>query len=233
MAFPIPFGVLPDGTAVEQYTLRAGALSCDIITYGGALRALRVPGRDGRSVDVLLGFDTLEDYRRQDKYIGALIGRFANRIGGSRFTLDGTDYALTANDGPKNHLHGGPVGFDKQVWAVESAAENALTLALFSPDGQEHYPGNLSVRVTYTLKEDGLTIDYRAESDRDTVCSLTNHAYFNLAGHGSGPVLDQMIRIFADRYTPTDSASIPTGVIAPVDGTPMDLRRLTAIGAHH
>lgn len=227
----IPFGTMPDGTAVEQFTLRAGPLECDILTYGGALRSLRVPDRTGDPVDVLLGFDTLEDYRKQDKYIGALIGRFANRIGASRFTLDGVEYPLYSNDGP-NHLHGGQTGFDKQVWTVEDASEQSLTLSLYSPDGQENYPGNLSVRVTYTLVEDGLTIDYQAESDRDTLCNLTNHAYFNLAGHGSGPVSGQEIQLLADRYTPTDERSIPTGEIAPVEGTPMDLRQPTAMGAH-
>ena len=227
-----PFGVMPDGTVVDQYTLRAGKLSCSIITYGGALRALRVPDRNGEMVDVVLGFDTLEDYRKQDKYIGALIGRFANRIGESRFTLDGHDYVLANNDGPKNHLHGGAVGFDKQVWNVQSVEENTLTLTLFSPDGQENYPGNLSVQVTYTLSEDGLRIDYRAESDRATPCNLTNHAYFNLAGDSSGPVTDQVIQLFADCYTPADSGSIPTGMIVPVEGTPMDLRKPTVIGTH-
>lgn len=225
------FGAMPDGTAVEQYTLKAGKLECDILTYGGALRSLRVPDRDGNTVDVLLGFDTLEDYQKQDKYIGALIGRYANRIGGSRFALDGVEYHLAANDGA-NHLHGGPAGFDKQVWSVERAARQSLTLSLFSPDGQENYPGNLTVRVVYTLEQSGLTIDYQAQSDRDTLCNLTNHAYFNLGGHASGPVSAQEIRIFADRYTPTDAGSIPTGEIAPVDGTPMDLRQSTAMGAH-
>lgn len=227
----IPFGTMPDGTAVKQYTLRAGDLACDIITYGGALRSLRVPDRDGNAVDVLLGFDTLEDYRKQDKYIGALIGRFANRIGGSRFVLNGTEYDLAANDGI-HHLHGGAAGFDKQVWTVEKAAGGELTLTLFSPDGQENYPGNLSVRVTYTLSTEGLTIDYRAHSDRDTLCNLTNHAYFNLAGHASGMVSDQEIQIFADRYTPTDAGSIPTGELDPVAGTPMDLRLPAAMAAH-
>ncbi len=226
-----PFGTMPDGAAVEQYTLRAGALCCEVLTYGGALRSLRVPDRNGNSVDILLGFDTLEDYRRQDKYIGALIGRFANRIGGGRFTLNGTEYHLAVNDGP-NHLHGGSVGFDKRVWTVEEAGEDRLTLTLFSPDGEENYPGNLSARVTYALTAEGLSIDYQAETDKDTLCSLTNHAYFNLAGHASGPVLDQRIQLFAGRYTPTDSDSIPTGAIDPVEGTPMDLRELTAIGEH-
>ncbi|WP_312941242.1 aldose epimerase family protein, partial [Oscillibacter sp.] len=206
-----------------------GALSCDILTYGGALRSLRVPDRSGSIVDVILGFDTLEDYRRQDKYIGALIGRFANRIGGAAFELDGTNYPLFANDG-ENHLHGGMTGFDKQVWTVEKASSDTLVLSLISPDGQENYPGNLSVQVTYRLEHSGLTIEYRAECDRDTLCNLTNHAYFNLNGHDSGPVLSQEIQISASRYTPTDPHSIPTGELASVEHTPMDLRSPMPIG---
>lgn len=231
MSSPTPFGVMPDGTAVELYTLTAGALSCDVITFGGSLQSLRVPDRTGRPVDVLLGFDTLEPYRTHGKSLGALVGRYANRIGGARFTLNGKTYPLAANNNGVNHLHGGLVGFNKRVWTAEDTGEDFLTLSLFSPDGEEGYPGNLKVRVTYTLTEEGLTIAYRAESDQDTVCNLTNHAYFNLSGHGSGPVLDQTIQLLADRYTPTDPLSIPTGEIAPVEGTPMDLREPTPIGA--
>lgn len=222
------FGVMPDGGAAEQYTLRAGALSCDILTYGGILRSLRVPDRAGNPVDVVLGFDTLEDYRRQDKYIGALVGRCANRIAGGRFSLDGAAYALAVNNGP-NHLHGGLAGFDRQLWTAEDAGERFLTLSLHSPDGQEGYPGNLDVRVTYTLSETGLTLDYFAQCDRATPCSLTSHTYFNLAG--GGPVPDQTIQLFADRYTPTDETSIPTGTLEKVAGTPMDLRCPTVIGS--
>ncbi len=239
----IPFGVMPDSTLVEQYTLRAGALSCDIITYGGALRALQVPDRNGKPVDVLLGFDSLDAYREQDKYMGALVGRVANRISGRRrmmdgkeyympaFELNGHEYPLAANAEP-NHLHGGLEGFDKKVWKVEEAGEASLTLTLRSTHQQENYPGNLDVRVTYTLSEEGLKIEYFAKSDQDTLCNLTNHAYFNLAGHASGTVLGQTIQIFADQYTPTDAASIPTGELADVAGTPMDLREPKAIGAH-
>ena len=231
MAVSIPFGVMPDGAVVEQFTLTAGALSCDILTFGGSLRALRVPDRNGKIVDVLLGFDSLEDYRTHGKSFGALVGRFANRIGGARFSLNGKTYPLVANDNGVNHLHGGGLGFDRRVWRAESASDSALTLSLFSPHGEEGYPGDLLVRVAYTLTEEGLTIDYRARCDRDTVCNLTNHAYFNLSGHDSGPVLDQTIQILADRYTPTDALSIPTGEIAPVEGTPMDLRQPLPIGA--
>lgn len=231
MSSPTPFGVMPDGTAVELYTLAAGALSCDIITFGGSLRSLRVPDRGGKPVDVLLGFDALEPYRTHGKSFGALVGRYANRIGGAKFTLNGKTYSLAANDHEVNHLHGGRVGYNQRVWTAEEATDSSLTLSLLSPDGEEGYPGNLTVRVTYTLTEEGLTIRYRAECDRDTVCNLTNHAYFNLSGHDSGPVLDQTIQLLADRYTPTDPLSIPTGEIAPVEGTPMDLRRPLPIGA--
>ena len=231
MPSPIPFGVMPDGTAVELYTLNAGALSCNVITFGGSLQSLRVPDRTGKPVDVLLGFDALEPYRTHGKSLGALVGRYANRIGGAKFTLNGQTYSLAANNNGVNHLHGGLVGFNQRVWTVEEAADRRLVLSLFSPDGEEGYPGNLTVRVTYTLTEEGLAIGYRAECDRDTVCNLTNHAYFNLAGHDSGPVLDQTIQLLADFYTPTDPLSIPTGEIAPVAGTPMDLRTPGPIGA--
>ena len=224
------FGRMPDGAPVELLTLRDGAYTCEIITYGGAVRSLSVPARDGASVDVALGFDTLEDYRTQDKYIGALIGRYANRIGGAKFSLNGKEYPLSANDGV-NSLHGGPTGFHAQVWPVEALSENSVTLALTSPDMHEGYPGALEVRVTYTLKDGALTIGYWARSDKDTVCNLTNHSYFNLSGHDSGSVESQYIRLYASRYTPTVPGSIPTGETAPVDGTVMDLRRAQPIGA--
>lgn len=224
------FGHMPDGTPVEEFTLRNGLLSCRILTYGGAVRSLGVPDRTGRPVDVVLGFDTLEDYLAQDKYIGALVGRYANRIGNSRFSLDGREYQLAANDGA-NHLHGGLVGFDRQVWTVEEAGENTVTLSLVSPDGQEGYPGTLRTEVTYALQSNGLEIAYEARSDRTTLCNLTNHSYFNLAGHDSGTVAGQYIQLLASRYTPTDAASIPTGAVEPVEGTPMDLRTPQPIGA--
>ena len=209
MSSPIPFGVMPDGTNVEQYTLRAGALSCGVITFGGSLRFLQVPDRAGKSVDVLLGFDSLEAYRTHGKSLGALVGRYANRIGGARFPLSGETYTLAANDHGVNHLHGGLLGFNKRVWTVEDAADSRLTLSLFSPDGDEGYPGNLTVRVTYVLTEEGLTIEYKARCDRDTVCNLTNHAYFNLSGHDSGPVGDQTIQLLADHYTPSPPGRSP------------------------
>ena len=224
------FGTMPDGTPVEELTLTDGALTCKILTYGGAVRSLTVPGREGL-VDVALGFDTLEDYRTQDKYLGALVGRYANRIGGSRFSLGDREYTLAANDGP-NHLHGGLEGFDKQVWTVYAQTNSAVQLYLESPDGQEGYPGNLAVWVTYTLEDGALSISYRARATAATLCNLTNHTYFNLSGHQSGPVLDQQIQLFAGRYTPAGAWSIPTGAVEAVEDTPMDLRSPQAIGAH-
>lgn len=225
-----PFGVMPDGTQVDELILRDGEHSCSILTYGGAVRSLTVPGKDG-PVDVALGFDTLEDYRTQDKYLGALVGRYANRIGGAAFTLEGKEYPLAKNDNGVNHLHGGNVGFDKKVWTVGKQTENTVTLSLASPDGEEGYPGTLAVKVTYTLSGGRLELAYEAETDKTTVCNLTNHCYFNLSGHGSGPVADQLIQVLAGRYTPTVPGSIPTGELASVDGTPMDLRAPTPIGA--
>ena len=224
------FGQMPDGTPVELLTLRDGACTCEIITYGGAVRSLTVPARDGTPVDVVLGFDTLDGYRTQSKYIGALVGRYANRIGGAKFSLNGVEYPLSANDGV-NSLHGGPTGFHTQVWAVEALSENTAVLALASPHMHEGFPGALEVRVTYTLKGGALTIGYRAKSDRDTVCNLTNHSYFNLSGHNSGSVESQYIRLYASRYTPAGPGSIPNGKLAPVNGTVMDLRRAQPIGA--
>ncbi len=226
----VPFGRLPDGTQTEKLTLRRGGLSCDILTYGGAVQRLTVPAASGGDADVVLGLETLEDYCAQDKYLGALVGRYANRIGGAAFSLNGTRYALSENEGG-NHLHGGLRGFDKQVWAVEEAGENFVVLALFSPHGQEGYPGDLSVRVTYTLTHTALEIEYWAVSSLDTICSLTNHTYFNLAGHDSGPVTNQWIQIFGQAYTPVGPGSIPSGEIAAVEGTPMDLRVPRRIGA--
>ena len=225
----VPFGTMPDGRLVEAITLKKGALSCRILTYGGTVQSLTVPDRTGKSVDVVLGLETLEDYRKQDKYMGAIIGRCANRIGGAAFPLNGKVYPVAANDG-ENHLHSAPDGFDKQVWTVESQSEDSLTLSLHSPDGQGGYPGDLWTKVTYTLTEGGLAMDYWAQSDQDTLCNLTNHTYFNLAGHQSGPVTGQYIQIFAQHYTPAAPDSIPTGEIAPVEGTPMDLREGLPIG---
>ena len=223
------FGHMPDGTAVEEIALSGGGLSCGVITYGGALRTLTVPDRAGRPVDVVLGLDTLEDYRTQDKFLGALVGRYANRVGGSRFTLEGRTYPLPANDGA-NHLHGGPEGFDKKVWTIQEQTDSSVTLSLLSPDGEAGYPGELAVTAVYALWDGALEISYRAEATETTLCNLTNHAYFNLSGHDSGPVDGHSVQVLAGRYTPVGDGLIPTGAVEPVEGTPMDLRTLHPLG---
>lgn len=226
-----PFGTTRDGSAVRQFTLQnASGARAEILDYGGIIRSLTVPDRHGKPVDVVLGYDDLASYEANDGYFGALVGRYANRIDGGRFILNGRFYSLYCNDG-KNHLHGGQVGFNKRVWQAEPA-DGALALRYDSPDGEEHFPGRLQVTVTYSLSDqNALTIDYRAVSDADTLCNLTNHSYFNLNGQQSGPVYGQLVQINADRYLPTDATAIPTGV-ADVEGTPMDFRTPTPIGAH-
>ena len=227
--FGTPFGVTKHGEPVRELKLDNGILSAKIITFGGTLRALTVPGKAG-PVDVVLGYDALEQYEREDGYLGALVGRYSNRIARGSFTLNGKEYALAVNDGP-NHLHGGAVGYSHRVWTVETADAERAVLTLDSPDGEEGYPGRLQVRVTYALEGDTLSIHYEAVSDQDTLCNLTNHSYFNLSGQGSGTVLDHEIRLFSSAYTPTDSTSIPLGAVEPVEGTPMDLRGPSPIGA--
>jgi len=229
-----PFGQMADGTPVDLYTLtNANGLQAKITTYGGAVVSLVVPDRGGKLADVVLGLETLEEYVEKSPYFGCIAGRYANRIAKGKFTLNGVEYTLAQNDGP-NHLHGGNRGFDKVVWdAQEKSGDGAgLGLTYLSRDGEEGYPGNLSVKVTYTLTDDdALRIDYLANTDADTIVNLTNHTYFNLADGGAGDILGHELMIDADRFTPTDSTSIPTGELRSVAGTPMDFRQLTAIGA--
>ena len=224
------FGTCPNGEKVSQITLTSGSFSCQILTLGATIRSLLVPDRNGMPVDVVLGYDTLEEYLSRDGYLGATIGRFANRIAGAQFKLNGTTYPLAANDNA-NHLHGGLKGFSHRIWSVEQLEESSAVLSLHSADGEEGYPGNLTASVCYSLSEAGLTVRYRATSDADTICSLTNHSYFNLSGHDAGTVLEQEIMIHAQNYTPSDAQSIPLGCIVPVEGTPMDLRTPVLIGA--
>lgn len=227
MAARTPFGTL-DGRPISLVTLTDGAMSVELLPYGAAIRSIRVPDRDGKIVDVCLGYDTADEYARQDACLGGTIGRCANRIGGAEFTIDGHTYPLTANEG-KNQLHGGLVGFHKKWWA-DTIQGNRAVFTLDSPDGEEGFPGNLHVEVTYTLLGGVLTVDYSARSDRDTVVNLTNHAYFNLAGHAAGPVDDHRLTIRADAYTPAGSDNVPTGAIVPVEGTPLDLRHGAWVG---
>jgi aldose 1-epimerase len=229
-----PFGKTPDGTPVEIYTLRnSKGMEARIMTYGGIVVSLKVPDRNGNFGDVVLGYDNLDAYLANSPYFGALIGRYGNRIAKGKFSLDGQEYTLAVNNGP-NHLHGGVKGFDKVVWSVEDAKVGEhgpkLELTYLSKDGEEGYPGDLTVHATYTVTEDNaLEIKFKATTDKDTVCNLTHHSYFNLCG--SGDVLDHVVYINADKFTPTDATSIPTGELKPVAGTPFDFRKPTAIGA--
>jgi len=229
------FGKTKDGTRVELYTLtNAHGMKAKITTYGGVITELDAPDRDGKMGDVVLGFDNLNSYLAGDPYFGALIGRVANRIAKGHFKLDGKEYAVVKNNGP-NALHGGVKGFDKVIWKaepVEAKGGVALQLSYLSPDGEEGYPGNLTVAVTYTLTDDNtLRIDYKATTDKATPVNLTNHSYFNLGGPGSGDILDEVLTIEADKYTPVDDTMIPTGELKPVKGTPYDFTKPTKIGA--
>ncbi len=228
-----PFGTGPNGAAVDIYTLRndEGA-EARIMNYGGVVVSLKMPDKNGHFDDVVLGYDNLESYLKNSPYFGALIGRYGNRIGGAKFTLDGATYTLATNDGP-NMLHGGFKGFDKRVWtarARKSADGPQLVLSYLSKDGEEGFPGNLNVTATYTLTQDNdLRLEFRAVTDKDTVLNLTHHGYFNLAGKGD--ILSHVVMIPADRFTPVDSTLIPTGELRPVENTPFDFRTPTAIGA--
>ncbi len=221
------FGQLGDGRRIERFTLEtAGGLRAQIVSYGGALVSLEVPDRAGRRADVVLGFDDLAGYVGGRGYLGALIGRHANRIGGARFSLGGTLYPLTANDGV-NQLHGGRSGFDRAVGraaARDTPVGPAVDLDYLSRDGEEGYPGNLEVHATYTLEADGIRIDYAATTDQDTVVNLTNHTYWNLAGHAAGSILDHRMVIDAERFAVVGPGQIPTGELRAVAGTPFDFR---------
>ena len=224
-----------NGSAVHVYriTNRAGAYA-EILDYGGILRALVVPDAQGNMADVVVGFDSLQAYiETQDACYGALIGRCANRIRNGVFTLNGKEYRLATNDGA-NHLHGGTVGFHQKMWSChdeESSSGNTVTLTLHSPDGEENYPENLDVQVAYTFDDDNrLTITYDADCDQDTVINLTNHAYFNLAGHDKGYIGSHEIYINANEYNISDDGCCPTGKIVPVSGTVLDFTRMKPIG---
>lgn len=225
-----PFGTTRGGEPVELLSLDNGTISCEILTFGATLRTLTVPDREGKPVDVVLGYDHLSDYETRDGYLGAVVGRYANRIAKGQFSLNGKTYSLAVNNGP-NHLHGGIVGYSYRVWTVEELTPQKAVLTLESPDGEEGYPGALSLRVTYALEGSALSLHYEALAHGDTVCNLTNHSYFNLAGQGSGSVLDQTLSLCASRYTPADETSIPYGTLESVEGTPMDFRTPTPIGA--
>jgi aldose 1-epimerase len=226
---------MPDGTAVDLYTLtNAHGIEVRVTTYGAILVSIRTPDRRGQLADIALGFDSLDDYRTRSRYFGAVVGRYGNRIARGRFTIDGRTFQLATNNGV-NHLHGGVNGFDKAVWRGEPFERDGsagVVLHHRSPDGEEGYPGALDATVTYTLTpNDALVVEYSATSDRATHVNLTQHSYFNLAGEGSGDILQHQLTINADRYTPVDQGLIPTGELASVEGTPFDFRRPTTIGA--
>jgi aldose 1-epimerase len=221
-----PFGKTADGAEVDLYTLQSGkGMTAKIITYGTIVTELDVPDRAGKTADVVLGFDDLKGYLAGHPFFGAIVGRVANRIAKGKFTLDGKEYKLATNNGP-NHLHGGIKGFDKVVWKAEPVDAKdgvAVKFSYVSKDGEEGYPGNLTCTVTYTLTtKNELRIDYTATTDKATPVNLSNHSYFNLAGHGSGDILGHEMHIQADDYTPVDDTLIPTGKIEPVKGTPLD-----------
>jgi len=228
-----PFGKLPDGKEVDIYTLsNAKGMTVKIMNYGAIITEIHVPDKSGKTVDVALGFDDLQGYLDGHPYFGAIVGRVANRIGKGTFTLDGTTYKLATNNGP-NALHGGKVGFDKKLWqaAIVNGKEPSVSFTYISPDMEEGYPGTLGVTVIYTLTDDNaLRVDYRATTGKATPVNLTQHSYFNLAGHDAGDILAHEIMIAADEYTPSDATLLPTGKIESVKGTPLDFTKSTAIG---
>jgi aldose 1-epimerase len=230
------FGKMPDGEIVNLYTLtNTNGIRAKITNYGAILVSLEVPDRDGNLADVTLGFDTLDGYLAEHPYFGAIVGRYANRIGGARFVLNGTEYKLAANNGP-NHLHGGIKGFDKVIWRLEDVRsesnEAVVKLTYVSEAGEEGYPGNLACSVTYTLtKNDELKISYEAETDKTTVVNLTNHSYFNLAGQGTCDILGHELMLNAEKYTVVDEGLIPTGENRSVKDSPMDFTASMSIGS--
>ena len=230
----VPFGAAPDGSPIDLVTLRnASGVEVRVMTYGGTILSLRTPDRDGAFDDIVLGFDTAEPYFTKSPYFGSIIGRYGNRIANARFSLGGETYTLPANNGPHS-LHGGAVGWDKVVWRgdpFQNADGVGVVLRYTSPDGDQGYPGTVQATVTYGLRADNsLVIDYEATTDKPTVVNLTHHSYFNLGGARTPDILGHQLLIPADRYTPTDATLIPTGEVAPVEGTPFDFRTPHAIG---
>ncbi|MGW2056012.1 aldose epimerase family protein [Streptomyces sp. NPDC001840] len=224
-------GAAPDGTPVDRWTLERAGTRVNLLTYGGVVQSVEIPGRDGTTANVALGFDDVAGYLdSRGPYFGALVGRYANRIAGASFTLDGRTHRLVPNDGP-NTLHGGERGFDRRVWDAEQAGDHGVRLSRTSPDGEEGFPGRLEVSATYALEPDGaLTVSYRAVTDAPTPVNLTNHTYWNLGGAGSGTAAGHELRIAAGRITPVDAAALPTGELAPVDGTRFDFRKPRPVG---
>lgn len=223
-----PFGKTSDGTAVDLYTLADGKVEVRIMNYGGIIVSLRVPDREGKLDDVVLGYDLFDGYRANPAYFGAIIGRYANRLAHGSFQLDAKTYSIPKNNGD-NTLHGGVRGFDKKLWTAQEI-EDGIELTYVSKDGEEGFPGTLTTTVRYILDGGALRIEYSATTDKDTVLNLTNHSYFNLVGQGKGEVLGHVVKIDAARFTPVDSSLISTGELKPVQGTPFDFRTPHAIG---
>jgi aldose 1-epimerase len=231
----VPFGKTREGKAVDLYVLtNSKGMTVKVMTYGAAITELWVPDKDGKLADVMLGFDDIKGYQRPgNPFFGCVVGRYANRIAKGQFMLGGKVYKLAINNSP-NHLHGGKVGFDKFVWkgAISKKGKVAAVFARISPDGEEGYPGKLQVEVRYELTDDNaLKISYLATTDKPTVVNLSNHAYFNLAGHDKGDILGHEMQLFASKITPTDDTLIPTGKITPVKGTPYDFTEPMTIGS--
>jgi aldose 1-epimerase len=224
------WGHTAEGTAVPIYTLKSGQIEVRVMAYGAKLVSVRTPDRAGKMADIVLGYDSLQDYLNDTKtHFGSVVGRYGNRIARGKFSLDGKSYQIPINNGA-NALHGGPMGFDRYVWQAHEVP-NGVEFTLVSPDGDMGFPGKLTAHVKYTLEGNTLRLDYSATTDKDTVLNLTNHAYFNLNGDDKGNILGQKIQVDAEKYTPVDSGLIPTGELAPVAGTPLDFRKPEVIGA--
>jgi aldose 1-epimerase len=223
-------GTMPDGTSVDLYTLKGDGIEASIMTYGARVVSIKTADRDGKMANVVLGYSALDSYLAdKTTYFGAIVGRYGNRIALGKFSLDGHQYQVPVNNNA-NSLHGGTLGFDKLVWQGRAIADG-VEMTLVSKDGDQGYPGTLTVHVRYTVHHNALRIDYSVSTDKATVVNLTNHSYFNLAGDGKGTILGEELMLPADKYTPVDAGLIPTGVLAPVEGTPFDFRKATMIGA--
>ncbi len=227
-----PFGQTPAGESVTLYTLKnARGMEVHIMNYGGIIQKILTPDRNGKVEDVVLGYETLQEYIKDTPYFGAIVGRFGNRIANGKFTLDGKEYTLAAQNNGQ-HLHGGLVGFDKKVWKVDASSAQSLSLSYVSKDMEEGFPGNLSVKMTYTLLDDNeLGISYEATTDKATVLNLSNHSYFNLSGNAKRDILNQEVQIDASRLVAVNKVLIPTGVLMPVAGTPFDFTKPQVVGA--
>ena len=224
------YGTTPDGTAVDLYTLKSEGIEASIMTYGARVVSIKTADRDGKMANVVLGYSALDGYLAdKTTYFGAIVGRYGNRIALGKFSIDGHQYQVPVNNNA-NSLHGGTVGFDKLVWQGR-VVESGVEMTLVSKDGDQGYPGTLTAHVRYTVHHGALRIDYSISTDKATVVNLTNHSYFNLAGDGKGTILGEELMLPADKYTPVDAGLIPTGVLAPVEGTPFDFRKSTVIGA--